>query len=44
MLATDPDLASRMAGNLQRLIDAVGIRSKTAKARLAEIEAIFEVE
>jgi pimeloyl-ACP methyl ester carboxylesterase len=42
MLATDPDLASRMAGNLQRLIDAVGIRSKTAKARLAEIEAIFE--
>jgi hypothetical protein len=42
MLAKDPGLASRMTGNLFRLIEVVGIRSKVAKARLAEIEAIFE--
>jgi pimeloyl-ACP methyl ester carboxylesterase len=42
MLARDPDLATRLASNLHQLIDAVGVRSKMAKARLAEIEAIFE--
>ena len=42
MLAEDPDLASRMTGNLRRLIDVVGLRSKVAKARLAEIEALIE--
>jgi pimeloyl-ACP methyl ester carboxylesterase len=42
MLAKGPDLASRMAGNLHRLIDAVGLRSSLAKARLAEIEELIE--
>ena len=39
MLDKDPDLASRMASNLRRIIDAVGLRSKYRKDRLAEIEA-----
>jgi pimeloyl-ACP methyl ester carboxylesterase len=42
MLAKDPELASRMTRNLHRLIEVVGIRSKVAKARLAEIDALFE--
>ncbi len=42
MLAKGPDLASRMAGNLHRLIDAVGLRSSLSKARLAEIEELIE--
>jgi hypothetical protein len=41
MLARDPELASRMAGNLRRLVDAVGVRTDVAKARLAEIETMF---
>ena len=42
MLAKDPDLASRMASNLHRLVETVGVRSKVAKARLAEIEVLFK--
>jgi hypothetical protein len=42
MLDKDPDLASRCASNLQRLIDAVGLRSQVSKDRLAEIRRLFE--
>jgi pimeloyl-ACP methyl ester carboxylesterase len=42
LLAKDPDLASRLAKNLRRLIDVVGVRSKLGKTRLAEIESLFE--
>jgi pimeloyl-ACP methyl ester carboxylesterase len=42
MLANDPKLASRMAGNLRRMIDAVGLRSKVEHARLAEVETLFQ--
>jgi hypothetical protein len=41
MLAKDPDLALRMANNLRRVIDVVGVKTDVAKARLAEIETIF---
>jgi pimeloyl-ACP methyl ester carboxylesterase len=41
MLAKDSELASRMEGNLRRLIDVVGVRTNVAKARLAEIETVF---
>jgi hypothetical protein len=44
MLARDPKLASRMEDNLHRVIDAVGLRSKMGQARLAEVEALFEIE
>ena len=44
MLAKDPKLASRMEDNLHRVIDAVGLRSKAGQARLAEVEALFEIE
>jgi pimeloyl-ACP methyl ester carboxylesterase len=42
MLGRDPDLASRAASNLQRMIDVVGLRSQVSKDRLAEIKQIFE--
>jgi hypothetical protein len=42
MLARDPELASRMTGHWHQLIDMVGVGSKASKARLAEIEALFE--
>jgi hypothetical protein len=42
MLAKDPGLASRMASNLRRMLDVVGLRGSIAKARLAEIESLFE--
>ena len=42
MLDRDPELASRMTGNLGRMIEVVGVQSRTSKARLAEIEALFE--
>ena len=42
MLAKDPDLASRMKGKLDRMIELVGLRSETAKERLAEVEVLFE--
>ncbi len=42
MLAKDRDLASRMATNLRRMIDVVGLRTSLAKARLAEIDQLIE--
>jgi hypothetical protein len=42
MLNSDPDLASRLTGNFGRMFETVGVQSRTSKARLAEIEALFE--
>ena len=42
MLDKDPDLASRYASDLRAVIDAVGLRSKVSKDRLAEIKRLFE--
>jgi len=42
MLERDPKLASRMADNLHRVVDAVGLQTKLANARLAEVESLFE--
>jgi hypothetical protein len=42
MLDKDPDLSSRMTSNLRRMIDVVGVKSTIAKARLAEIENLFQ--
>ena len=42
MLARDPELASRMIDNARRLLGEVGLRSKAAKGRLAEIDSAFE--
>lgn len=42
MLATNPDLAGRMKGKLDRMLELVGVPSKEARARFAEIEAMFE--
>lgn len=44
MLATDPDLTTRMKGKLDRMIELVGVHSKLARERLAEVEALFESE
>jgi pimeloyl-ACP methyl ester carboxylesterase len=44
MLANDPKSASRMAGMLHRVIDAVGLRSELGRGRLAEVERLFETE
>jgi hypothetical protein len=44
MLAADPELAARMKAKLDRMIELVGIHSKIARARLAEVEALFENE
>jgi hypothetical protein len=44
MLAIEPDLAIRMKGKLDRMIELVGVHSKPARARLAEVEALFESE
>jgi len=44
MLATNPELASRMKSKLERMIELVGVHSKVARARLAEVEALFESE
>jgi len=41
MLARDPELASRMAIALGRLIEVVGVESPTGKARLREMEKLF---
>jgi pimeloyl-ACP methyl ester carboxylesterase len=43
MLARDTDTASRMADNLHRMIDIVGLRTNPAKARLAEIDDLIKV-
>lgn len=42
MLERDPKLASRMADNLHRVVDAVGLQTKLANARLAEVESLFQ--
>jgi hypothetical protein len=42
MLDTEPELASRMAATLRKLIEVLGVESKVGKARLAEIAAMFE--
>lgn len=42
MLSKDPLLASRMAKNLLRMIEVVGLRSDSARARLAEIQELIE--
>ena len=42
MLDAEPDLASRMAATLRKLIEVLGVESKMGKARLAEIAAMFE--
>jgi pimeloyl-ACP methyl ester carboxylesterase len=42
MLAKDPDLASRMAENLHRIIDVVGLRTSEAKARLEKVDDLIE--
>jgi hypothetical protein len=44
MLATDRELSSRMRGKFDRMIELVGVHSKTARTRLAEVEALFEGE
>jgi hypothetical protein len=43
LLAKDPDLAARMADNLHRMIDVVGLRTSLAKARLEEIDDLIDV-
>ena len=40
MLARDRD-AARVLHDIQRMTDVVGLKTQTAKARLAEVEAIF---
>src|SRR5262245_42070467 len=42
MLARDPELASRLIEHARRVIEEVGLHSKLAKNRLAEIEVAFE--
>jgi pimeloyl-ACP methyl ester carboxylesterase len=42
MFERDPDLASRMASTLRKLIDMLGVESKLGKARLAEVQAMLE--
>jgi hypothetical protein len=42
MLASDPDVASSLAGRLRQMIDVVGVRNSVAKARLAEIEQMMK--
>ncbi len=44
MLATNPDLATRMKSNRDRMIELVGVHSKIARARLDEVDALFESE
>jgi hypothetical protein len=42
MLATDPELASRMTGVLARLVEVVGVETPAGKARLREMEKLFK--
>jgi hypothetical protein len=44
MLAKDPKSVSHMAGMLHRVINAVGLRTDVERARLAEVERLFESE
>ena len=41
MLAKDRDLASRMAAKLDRMVEAVGLRSDLEKARWAEVQELM---
>lgn len=41
MLSTDKEGVARSRRDLRALIEAVGLKTDTGKARLAEIEAIF---
>ena len=41
MLAKDPELARRMADAVRQLIDAVGLQSKEAHSRMAEVERLI---
>ena len=43
MLRRDRELATRMAGNLRRVVEAVGLRSEVGRTRLTEVEKFFEV-
>lgn len=43
MLAGNPDLAAMMKTKFDRLIGLVGVHGKVGQARLAEVEAMFEV-
>jgi len=42
MLAREPELASRLIEHARRVVEEVGLHSKLAKNRLAEIEVAFE--
>jgi pimeloyl-ACP methyl ester carboxylesterase len=41
MLAKDPELATRMASGLRRLVEVVGVESTVGKERLREMEKLF---
>jgi hypothetical protein len=43
MLPKDPDLTLRMADNLDRMIEMVGLRTSLAKARLEEVNDLIEL-
>ena len=42
MMAKEPELAKKMAAELRRLLDVVGVQSDVGKERLAEIEALLK--
>jgi hypothetical protein len=42
MLARDAELAARLIESARRVLDEVGLHSKAARSRLAEIETAFE--
>jgi hypothetical protein len=42
MLDAEPELASRMAAKLRKLVETLGVESKVGKVRIAEIAAMFE--
>src|SRR5262249_28661488 len=42
MLDADPDLASRMSSIWRKMIEVLGVETKLGKARVAEIQAMFE--
>jgi hypothetical protein len=41
MLARDPEGAAAVAGSLRRIVEAVGVTTETARARVAKVEAMF---
>ena len=41
MLQKDPELAAEMDKKLRRILDVVGLQTSAAKARLSEMEALF---